>query len=68
MKQNEFIISRKLIYALGFVIIAILLILAVRFPLSGLGQSSNTSNLVAGSPEKFAFLSGQGGERSIGST
>ncbi len=69
MKPNEFTISRKLIYAIGFVI---LLIVAVRFPLSKLGQSPNTSidasNLVAGSGEKFAFLSGQGGQRSIGST
>ena len=72
MKPNENTISRKLIYALGFVIFVILLILAARFPLSRLGQSPNTSidasNLVAGSPEKFAFLSGQGGQRSIGST
>lgn len=72
MKQNEIIISRKHIYALGFVIFAILLILVVRFPFSGLGLSPNTSidssNLVAGSPEKFAFLSGHGGQRSVGST
>lgn len=68
MKQNAIIISRKLIYALGFVIFAILVMLAVRSPLSGLGQSSNTSNLVAGSPEKFDLLSGKGGQRSVGST
>ena len=72
MKQNAIIISRKLIYAVGFVIFAILLILAVRFPLSRLEQSENTSidasNLVAGSAEKFAFLSGKGGQRSVGST
>ena len=72
MKPNELTISRKLIYAMGFVIFVILLILAVRFPLSRLGPSPNNSidgsNLVAGSGEKFAFLSGQGGERSVGST
>ena len=72
MKPTELIISRKLVYAIGFVIFVILLILAVRFPLSRLGQSPNTSidssNLVAGSAKKFAFLSGQGGQRSVGST
>lgn len=72
MNVKEFTVSKKLVSVIGFAIFAILLILAVRFPLSGSGQSPNTatdaSNPVAGSPEKFAFLSGQGGQRSVGST
>ena len=73
MKQTEITVSRKPIYfTIGFVIFVILLILAVQFPLSNSEQSPNasidTSNLIAGSPEKFAFLSGQGGQRSVGST
>jgi hypothetical protein len=72
MKVKEFTVSKKLVYVIGLVIFATLLILAVRYPLSKLGQSPNTStdasNLIEGSPEKFAFLSGESGERSIGST
>ena len=74
MKQTGIVASRKpSYYAIRFVIFAILLILAIRFPLSGSGRSPhpepmNGSDLVAGSPEKFALLSGRGGERSIGST
>ena len=72
MKVNDFTVSKKLVYVIGFVIFAILLILAFRFPLSRSGQSPNTStdasHLVAGSPEKFALLSGQGGQRSVDST
>ena len=72
MKVNEFTVPKKLGYAIGFVIFAILLILAVQFPLSRSRQSPNpsmdASNLVAGSSAKFDFLSGQGGQRSVGST
>ena len=73
MKQAETTVSRKnLHYAIGLVIFVILLVLAIQFPLSKFGQSQNTSidasKLVAGSAEKFAFLSGQGAQRSVGST
>ena len=73
MQQNEITASRKTVnYTIGFVILVILLVVAIKFPLSGSGQSPNTSfdssDLVAGSPEKFALLSGQGEQRSIGST
>ena len=72
MKTNEPVVPKKLVYMIALVIFAVLLILAVRFPLSRSGQSPNTfidaSNLVAGSPEKFALLSGQNGRGSIGST
>lgn len=73
MKQNEITVSRKIVYSIGFVIFAALLILAVRFPLSSLGQSSDSalteaSSLPAGSAEKFALLSGHGAQRSVGST
>ena len=74
MNETRIIASKKpSYYAIKFMIFAILLILAIRFPLSGSGRSPhpepmNGSDLVAGSPEKFALLSGQGGDRSIGST
>ena len=73
MNQNKITVSKKLIYAIGFVLFATLLILAIRFPLSGSGRSPNAasiegSGLEAGSAEKFALLSGQSGQRSVGST
>ncbi len=73
MRQQEIKVSKKLVYVIGFVIFVALLILAIGFPLSGPGRQSNTastadSDLVAGSSEKFTLLSGQGGQRSVGST
>lgn len=73
MNQNKITVSRKLVYAVGIVIFAALLILAIRFLLSGSGQSSDAASieapdLAAGSAERFAFLSGQGAQRSVGST
>ena len=67
MNQNKITVPRKLFYAIGFVIFAALLVLAVRFPLSGSGQSQEAAS-TEGSAEKFAFLSGQGTQRSVGST
>ena len=74
MKQTEIAVSKKSInYAIGFAIFVILLVLAIKFPLSGSIHSPNAASiedpdLPAGSPEKFALLSGQGGERTVGST
>jgi len=73
MNQKQITVPRKLVYALGFAIFVVLLILAVRFPLSRSARSTDAasmagSNLPAGSAEKFAFLSGQGTQRSVGST
>lgn len=73
MRQQEIRVSKKLVYVIGFVIFVALLILAVRFPPSGSREfpeatSTEGSVLAAGSTGKFAFLSGQGAQRSIGST
>jgi hypothetical protein len=74
MQQNEITVSRKpIIYAIGFLIFAFLLILAIKFSFSRSGHSPNAvstedSELAAVSLEKFALLSGQGGQRSVGST
>ena len=73
MNQNKITVSRKLVYAIGLVIFGILLILAVRFPFSRSGQSLDAASIEgsdpsAGSAEKFTFLSGQGAQRSVGST
>ena len=70
MKQTEITVSKKAVnYAIGSVIFVILLVLSIKFPLSGSDAASiEDSDLTAGSPEKFALLSGQGGERSVGST
>ncbi len=73
MQQNKTTIPRKFAYAIGFVIFVVLLVLAIRFPFSESAPSPNAaftggSNLIAGSPEKFALLSGQSSQRSVGST
>lgn len=73
MEQNRTILPRKFAYVIGFVIFAALLVLAIKFPLSESATSPNVaftkdSILIAGSPEKFALLSGQSGQRSVGST
>lgn len=73
MQQNKITIPRKFAYFIGFVIFAILLILAIKFPFSESTSSPNAaftenSSLIAGSLEKFALLSGQSGQRSVGST
>lgn len=71
MKQHEISVRRKLVYAGGFVIFAVLLVLAIRFPLAISGKPSDAAAIdgpPAGSVEKFALLSGQSGQRSVGST
>ena len=74
MKWNEITVSRKLINAviIAVVILAALLLSRGEFAFLGLGRSqepaNNVSNLAAGSAEKFALLSGRGGQRSVGST
>ena len=71
MSRNETTLPRKLIYAIaiGAVLLGTIISVSVwvsqRSPINASVQGAN---LIAGSPEKFAFLSGQGGERSIGST
>ena len=74
MKWNEITVSTKLINGLiiAVVILAALLLSTGEFAFLGPGQSqesaNNVSNLAAGSAEKFALLSGQSGQRSVGST
>lgn len=74
MKPTETKVSKKSIYyAIGLVIFVILLVLAIQSPLSILGLPPNAETMgspdfIAGSPERFALLSGQGGQRSVGST
>ena len=72
MNSTEIVISKKLVYALtiGLVILVAVLLFGGKLSIPGFGQSNNVSstNLVAGSQEKFAFLSGQGSQRSVGST
>ena len=72
MNSTEIVISKKLVYALtiGLVILVAVLLFAGKISLFGFGKSNNVSSakLVTGSQEKFAFLSGQGSQRSVGST
>ena len=72
MNSTEIVISKKLVYALtiGLVILVAVLLFGGKLSIPGFGQSNNVSstNLVAGSQEKFACLSGQGEQRSVGST
>jgi len=72
MNTKEIVISRKAVYttALMLVILAAFLLFGGKFRAPGFGQLDNrvNTNLVDGSREKFAFLSGKGGQRSVGST
>ncbi len=72
MNTKEIVISKKTVYiiALALVILASLLLFGGKLSIPGFRKSNNVSstNLVAGSQEKFAFLSGQGSQRSVGST
>ncbi|MCI0556636.1 MAG: hypothetical protein L0287_37325 [Anaerolineae bacterium] len=79
MNQNEITVSRKLVYviAIGLVALIALLLSVGKFPAFDFGRSNNetannanvdTPQLVTGSQEKFAYLSGQGQPRSVGST
>jgi len=78
MNSTEIVISRKLVYAFitGSVILVALVLFGGKFLASGFGRSQDVADtvpvknidLVAGSQEKFAFLSGQGSQRSVGST
>lgn len=71
MSTNETTRPRKLTYAIaaGAVLLGIFISVSVLVSQRPPGNASvQSANLVAGSPEKFAFLSGQGGERSVGST
>ncbi len=78
MNPAEIVISKKLVYriAIGLVILSALLLAGGKFSAFDFGRSQNTAgvapvestNLVAGSQEKFAFLAGRGGQRSLGST
>jgi hypothetical protein len=72
MNTKEMVISKKTVYTigLGLVLLVAVLLFGGKLSVLGFGQSDGavSTNLVAGSPEKFAFLSGKGGQRSIGST
>ena len=71
MSRNETTLPRKLIYAIaiGAVLLGTFISVSVwesqRPPINASVQSAN---LAAGSEEKFALLSGQNGQRSVGST
>ena len=72
MNSTEIVISKKLVYAIALVLVILVAVLlfAGKISIFGFGHSNNVSstNLVAGSQEKFAFLSGKGSQRSVGST
>ena len=78
MNGNEIKVSRKFVNAaiIALVILAALWLFGGKFRAFDFGQSQNTAgagtvnstNLVAGSAEKFAYLSGKGEKRSVGST
>jgi len=71
MSKNEITVPRKLVYAIaiGAVLLGIIISVSVwksqRLPIDASVQSDN---LAAGSAEKFVLLSGQSGQRSVGST
>lgn len=68
MNQNEIVIPRKLVYraAIGIAILGVLVFSLI--VVDRLQKPAASPALPAGSPEKFALLSGQSGQRSVGST
>jgi hypothetical protein len=72
MNSKEIHISKKIVYtiALALVLLVATLLFGGKLSTLGFGQSDKpvSTNLVPGSPEKFAFLSGKGSQRSVGST
>ncbi|MBI3738475.1 MAG: hypothetical protein HY258_05460 [Chloroflexi bacterium] len=71
MSKNEITVPRKLVYAIaiGAVLLGSIISVSIKKPLNPSGVASTTGlDLPAGSAEKFAFLSGQGAQRSVGST
>jgi hypothetical protein len=72
MNTKEIGISKKAFYTigLGLVLLVAILLLGGKLSVPGFGQSDEavSKDLVAGSQEKFAFLSGKGSQRSVGST
>jgi|GEM_PF-6204785 len=73
MKRNVITVPRRLVYivVIGLAVLGVLL-----FSLTAIGRSQNLPgaastkgpDLAAGSAEQFALLSGQSGQRSVGST
>jgi len=71
MNSTEIVGSKKLVYtiAIGIVILATALFLGLERSENATGNSAvEGDELVAGSQEKFALLSGRGEQRSVGST
>jgi hypothetical protein len=72
MNTKEIVISKKTVYTilLGLVLLVALLWFGGRLSIPSIGQSDEavSNDLVPGSQEKFAFLSGKGSQRSVGST
>lgn len=72
MNTKEIVISRKTVYiiALALIILAVLLLFGGRLSIPGFGQSHKVTDteLVDGSPEKFAVLSSHGTQGGVGST
>ena len=72
MSRNEITgPPRKLVYAIaiGAVLLGIIISVSVRkSQRPSIDASVQSDNLATGSAEKFALLSGQSGQRSVGST
>ena len=73
MKRNVITVPRRLVY---IVIIGLAVLGVLLFSLTAIGRSQNSAgaastkvpDLAAGSAEQFSLLSGQSGQRSVGST
>ncbi len=71
MSKNEITVPRKFVYAIaiGTVLLGIIISVSVwKSQRPSTDASVQIANLPAGSAEKFALLSGQSGQRSVGST
>jgi len=71
MSKNEITVPRKLVngIAIGAVLLGIIISMNIwKSQRPSTDASVQSANLAAGSAEKFALLSGQSGQRSVGST
>lgn len=71
MDSTEIIVPKKLVYAIaiGTVILTVAILLSLaRSENATSNPGSGGGEFIPGSPEKFAFLSGRGEQRSVGST
>jgi len=72
MNSKEIVVSKKTVFAIALVLVALVAVIVYggKVSILGFGKSDrvDSSKLVAGSSEKIALLSGHGTQGNVGST